>query len=72
MENDTPASNKHLWVELRHVPVIVTEMSDGSGDLLIEVSDTELELADEQALHGCWFCNTPLNNESFKTECQPA
>jgi hypothetical protein len=70
MSNDTPASKDHLWVELRHMPVIVSE--EDNGDLKVEVSDDALEVADEEAMHGCWFCNAPLSIESFKTECQPA
>lgn len=69
MSNDTPASKHHLWVELRHVPLIVTEQTN--GDLLVEVSDSELELADEAAMHGCWFCHVPLTQASFSTECRP-
>jgi hypothetical protein len=52
------------------MPVIVSE--EDNGDLKVEVSDDALEVADEEAMHGCWFCNAPLSIESFKTECQPA
>ena len=67
MENDTPASKQHLWVELRFVPVIVTPNEE--GDITIEVEDHSLKIADEEALYGCWTCDTPLTAESFKTEC---
>lgn len=70
MSNETPASKDHIWVELRYVPLIVTE--DPTGDsFTVEVSDQALETADEQAMHGCWLCNMPLTFESIRTECRP-
>lgn len=60
-------TTKHMWVELRYTPLIVTEEENGS--LTVEVEETAEKVAEEEALHGCWFCMAPLTAEAFPTEC---
>jgi hypothetical protein len=59
---------QHMWVELKYTPIQVTEV-DG-GLLVLHTDELSEETANEEALNGCWFCFTPLNSDTFHTECE--
>jgi hypothetical protein len=61
-------ATEHFWVEMSYMPVTV-EVNE-EGDVTILCEEGAEEVMKEEALHGCWFCHTPLNTESVKTECQ--
>ncbi|AVR56962.1 hypothetical protein PBI_TRISCUIT_90 [Microbacterium phage Triscuit] len=69
IEAPTP-SKEHFWVELKYVPVTVEEQEDES--LSIFASEEALEASDDETVYGCWFCHTPLNTDTFPTECRPS
>lgn len=58
---------KHMWVSFQYTPVVIEEQSDGS--LKVEAELEAVEVAEEQAVIGCWFCHTNLTTESYNTEC---
>jgi len=62
-------TKQHSWVEISYMPVSVEVKEDGSLDILS--SDEGAEAAKDEAVYGCWFCNSPLNHETFLTECRP-
>lgn len=57
----------HFWVEFRYAPVDVTLNEDGGLD--VHASEEALTISDEEAVYGCWFCNTPLRPDTHETEC---
>lgn len=65
---------KHRWVELQYIPVEVEEvtMPDGEVTMAITSEDGADDVAKEEAMHGCWFCNTPLTLENHDDECPGA
>lgn len=62
-------SNPHTWVSLQFNPVNVEE--DGEGGLTVSENKEAKELAQDQAMLGCWFCHVPLEVASFGTLCYP-
>lgn len=60
----------HTWVRLTYVPLIVSQKIDGSA-LIVRSSSSARAVALDEAKDGCWFCHTPLNNETIYTECVP-
>lgn len=63
------ANSGHMWVSMKYTPLKVSLNIDGS--LAIGVDNDTAIVAEEQALRGCWFCHTPLNLETFGSECDP-
>lgn len=61
--------NKHFWVKLQYTPIIVEQKDDGT--LSVSEDIESVIIAEDEALLGCWFCQTPLAVESFDTECTP-
>jgi len=57
----------HAWVEIKYTPVDV--QAEDNGSLTVSVTEVQSEAANEEAAMGCWFCHTPLNTETFATEC---
>lgn len=68
MSTEAPTKD-HMWVEIKYVPVTVEEQDDES--LSIYASEEGVDLSDEAAVYGCWFCHAPLNTDTFPTECRP-
>ena len=64
---------QHMWVALSYVPIDITEIL-GDGDELISLHTFTTEMADEiareESLLGCWHCLTPLNIDTYRSECQ--
>ena len=58
---------EHTWVEIKYTPIEVT-LND-SGNLDIHATELALDIANEEALYGCWFCFTPLEHDTFGTPC---
>lgn len=59
--------HNHMWVKLQMTPLAVSVTNDGG--LKIAPMETSLQLTEDEAKVGCWFCHTPLNEETFHTEC---
>lgn len=59
----------HVWVSMQYSPVIVDQLPDGT--LNVSATLTSLEVAEREALMGCWFCHMPLTTEAYGTECDP-
>lgn len=57
----------HAWVSLQYTPVVITEKPDGTLDVEAELA--AVEVAEEEAIIACWFCNTRLTTDSYNTEC---
>lgn len=57
----------HMWVKYTYAPIQVEE--DENGNLDTFVTDTQEQVAQEDAKFGCFHCNEPLTVESYKTEC---
>jgi hypothetical protein len=57
----------HSWVEMKYTPVEVEQRPDGTLD--VHATEAALEIADEEAKYGCWFCFTPLDSDTFGTGC---
>lgn len=62
-------ATEHFWVEMSYMPVTV-DIDESTGDVTILADEGADVVMKEEALHGCWFCHTPLNTESVKTECE--
>ncbi len=58
-----------MWVRMTYVPIDVERTQ--SDSITITVSDSAQEIAEEEAMYGCWVCHTPLDVESFGTSCDP-
>lgn len=58
---------KHMWVSMQYTPLQVEKGDD--GNLSVYASDDALQVSDEEAKMGCWFCHTPLSTETFDTQC---
>ena len=61
--------NKHSWVSLQFNPVNVELQEDGS--LTVSENVEAKELAQDQAMLGCWFCHIPLGVATFDSVCYP-
>lgn len=59
--------SRHQWVELKFTPIEVTLESDGS--ITVEATEAALEIAHDEAKHGCWHCGAPLEVASLDEEC---
>lgn len=59
---------KHAWVELQYMPV-EAEIDEDTGDVTITSSQEAVQVAQEEAIHGCFICNQPLTTETAGTEC---
>lgn len=57
----------HVWVMLTYTPLEITQQPDGS--LHVEATEAAIEAAADEGKMGCWFCFTPLQVETFNTEC---
>lgn len=58
---------KHVWVELRYMPVEPVANPDGSVDIMVR--EGHQKLAESEAKVGCWFCNTPVSSDNVDEEC---
>ena len=57
----------HLWVALQYTPIVVE--LDPDGTLHTSTEPVADEVAREDSVLGCLFCDTPLTTETFGTEC---
>lgn len=55
-------------MKMLYVPVKVTPMPL-TGKLVTIVDPLSAEVAEDQAMFGCWHCHIPLNEETFSTPC---
>jgi hypothetical protein len=58
---------EHFWTELKMTPVEVDEQPDGTLD--VHATTGAMDIAEEDAKYGCWFCFTELDADSFHTRC---
>lgn len=58
---------QHAWVELKMTPLDIEQAEDGT--LMVYATEAAMEIATEEARHACWFCYTPLDSDTFGTEC---
>lgn len=57
----------HVWVELKMTPLEIEQTEDGT--LMVYATEAAMEIATEEARHACWFCYTPLDADTYGTEC---
>lgn len=57
----------HIWVAMQYTPLEIEELPDGT--LNVSATESAIEVSVEEALYGCWMCHTPLDTESYHTEC---
>lgn len=57
----------HMWVSMQYTPIHVDEMPDGSISVSADLS--AIQVSEEEALMGCWFCHAPLSPETYHTSC---
>lgn len=57
---------KHSWVTITMVPI---EAQVVAGKIDTYATEMAIEIAGDDAGHGCWLCSAPLNLETIDAEC---
>ena len=58
---------KHIWVELKYTPV--TAILESNNTISVYTTEESHDVANAEAKLGCWFCYTPLDEETINGEC---
>ena len=60
-------TQKHLWVELKYTPLICEMNANGGVD--VYASEAAIDIAHEEAITLCWFCDKQLTPDILDEEC---
>lgn len=58
----------HVWVAIQYTILSIEKEPDGT--LTVSATNESIQVATDEAVYGCWLCNTILSPDTFETECQ--
>lgn len=64
----------HMWVEMQVLPINVERvvLEDGEEALITSSTEHQEQFANDDAVHGCYVCNAPLNLDTIESSCPGA